>query len=561
MKIKYPIALLGLCLTLPFSALASDGVERVVSFNSDISIEKSSDIAVTESIDYYFPSAKHGIYRYIPYAYTDKDNKKFYLKVSDVSVSRDGREETYKQTYEGDNFVLKIGDADKTIDGNHKYKISYRLNGTINAFADHDELYWNVTGNNWTVPLAGVTAKVTSPAGPLDTKCFTGTSGSTDQNCQRQTQDNTASFSSDEPLTVVVGLQKGVVEVSEKNYSVISNLISQKGLVAIILLFALPLIIPILVLAYCIKLIKRKGQDLGVKYKTIAPEFAPPGKLEPAQMGAILDEKVHDRDLTAEIIKLACDGYITIKEIKSGLFGKDYELTAKKDLPKSKKDYEIMIVDTLFDGNKSVKISDLKKRTTGQKDWQVVKDGVYADMAKSGYFVEDPQKVRNKYLLVGVLMIFAGVFTFLVGSLGISIILSGIIFAITAGFMPQRSAEGTQLLNQIKGFKMFIGEAEKYRSKWAEKENLFFDFLPYAVLFGITGKWAKAFEGMDIDHPDWYQGNWNTFNTVIFVNSLNSFSTGFVSTTSTSASTGGSGFSSGGGFSGGGFGGGGGGSW
>ena len=83
------------------------------------------------------------------------------------------------------------------------------------------------------------------------------------------------------------------------------------------------------------------------------------------------------------------------------------------------------------------------------------------------------------------------------------------------------------------------------------------EFLPYAIAFGVEKEWAKAFEGIIIPNPTWYDGGSggvSTFNAVSLTNSVGGFSTAFATSSGTSAS-------SGGGSSGGGGGGGGGGSW
>jgi len=128
-------------------------------------------------------------------------------------------------------------------------------------------------------------------------------------------------------------------------------------------------------------------------------------------------------------------------------------------------------------------------------------------------------------------------------------------------FMPKRTKKGTEAYWHILGFKEYINTAEKYRAQFYEKENIFEKYLPYAIIFGLADKWAKAFEGIYNRPPSWYEGDFGPrFTTLVFVNSvsrsLSSANSAFVSR----PGGGGSGFG-GGGFSGGGGGGGGGGSW
>ena len=128
--------------------------------------------------------------------------------------------------------------------------------------------------------------------------------------------------------------------------------------------------------------------------------------------------------------------------------------------------------------------------------------------------------------------------------------------------MPRRTATGTGALRRVWGFRRFIDESEKERARFAEQQHLFSEYLPYAVVFGATDKWARAFAGLDDTLPatPWYTGV-HPFTVAGFSQSMDGFATTTAGTiASTPAASGSSGFG-GGGFSGGGGGGGGGGSW
>lgn len=538
--------------------------EKINSFHADITINTNGTIDISEKIDYFFSDYRHGIYRYLPYLYEDESGKKFKLNFSDFSTKYvDGTQVPFKKSTDGNNILLKIGDPDKTLTGPKTYLINYSAKGAINYFDDYDELYWNVTGNDWAANIEKSSATVILPESTdynsIKARCLTGEYGSKEEDCTIQKKDNRINFSSKEKsLTVVVGWNKGVVEFVAKDYNFFSNL-SPTALLAIHLL---PLIIPITTLIIMIKKIKRKGGIYDHGY-TITPEFAPPKNINPAEMGVIMDSKVDPSDLTSEIINFAVKGIIKIKELKKRVLrSQDYELIVDKGLPSNAKAYEKDIFNEIFRGNRTVKLSQLKQRTDAYSGFNAINDKLYEQMKTEGYFVENPHKVRNRYLAIGMLVIILAGASFWYTGLMISLILTGLIIAISGRYMPKRTPKGQELARKIVGFKEFISKAEKYRAKWAEKENLFFSFLPYAVLFGVTNKWAKAFKDISVKQPDWYEGNWHTFNTVIFASSLSSFNSSWQTSSRGSAAAGNaSGFSSSGGFSGGGFGGGGGGSW
>ncbi len=136
--------------------------------------------------------------------------------------------------------------------------------------------------------------------------------------------------------------------------------------------------------------------------------------------------------------------------------------------------------------------------------------------------------------------------------------------------MRQRTKKSIELMGKLLGLKNFIEVAEVDRINMLVEENpsYFYNILPYAYVMGLTDKWAKNFENINIEKPTWYVG---TSNTDVFdvwmmsrmMNSCNrSISNNIKFTVSDDSGGGGGGFSAGGGgFSGGGFGGGGGGSW
>ena len=131
--------------------------------------------------------------------------------------------------------------------------------------------------------------------------------------------------------------------------------------------------------------------------------------------------------------------------------------------------------------------------------------------------------------------------------------------------MRKRTDQGTVWYGKLLGFKEFIEKAEKDRILRLvdENPNYFYKVLPYAYVLGVTDKWAKKFEGINIQQPEWYRGYYpgNVFTTMYFVNTMSRSMSHIqqVATSKPSASSGGGGGYSGGGFSGGGFSGGGGG--
>jgi uncharacterized membrane protein len=508
-------------------------------------------------------------------------------------VERNNESEPYTTSFVGDKLEVKIGDPDVTLIGAQTYTIVYTASAAVNFFDDHTELYWNVTGSDWEVPLGAVevSARLATQVAvdQLQVRCFTGIVGATTEDCTTTTSDSAAGAQANgQPLTIVFGWPNGVV-TKPANYDEIR---STAGTTRIgrffkqpIVFWGLNIVWPFLVGLWLIQHWRKRGRDVPGKGTVIA-QYEPPAGLTPGEMGTLYDEHANHRDVIATIVDLAVRGYLEITEIETKKLlrtSKDYELTCTKDFQKNStlREHERIVLAGLFLSEKvvslkgmvakldagewsktepllqkKVKLSDLKGSFAN--DLKDIRDKLYAQVRDQGYFTANPNTVRIVYIVAGLAM--AGLGFLLVEFFIVGPITAGLLVAAVGPFMPKRTAKGAEALWHAKGFKLFLEKAEKYRIKWQEKENIFETYLPYAMAFGVADKWTKAFEGLQKEAPNWYHGNSSTFNTVMFWSAMNSFSTASAKSFAPPAASGGSGLG-GGGFSGGGFGGGGGGSW
>lgn len=140
---------------------------------------------------------------------------------------------------------------------------------------------------------------------------------------------------------------------------------------------------------------------------------------------------------------------------------------------------------------------------------------------------------------------------------------------VAACMMEKRTDKSIDLMGKILGLRNFIETAEADRINLLVEENpsYFYEVLPYAYVLGVTDKWAKNFENINIESPSWYYGDDSAlmdawFYSHMMRNCSTTVAKNIHINTDAIDSGGGGGFSSGGGgFSGGGFGGGGGGAW
>ncbi len=566
----------------PRHAQATLGFDwELSSFNSDITIRENGSLFIKETIVADFSrDAHHGIYRTIPVKYRDKYGQSFKLRYNIKSVKdKNGNDWWYSESTGGDYVELKIGDPDRMFTEPKTYIITYEIQRAISfQFQDHDELYWNATGEEWTIPILNASASITYPSAipenAVQTACFTGGYGSNETSCDYQINGNTIYYestrtlNSHEGLTIVAGFPKGYITPITVMQKIWWTLQDNWGY-----------LIPVLTFIILYYLWWTRGRDPEINRNTVMPIYKPPEGLTPSEAGTLIDEKVDMHDLSATIIDMAVRGYLKIKETKkkNWIFeDTDYEFELIKDYKSdSLKDHEIKTMEALFGSDKTRKLSDLQNKF--YKDLPGIKKTIYKQMVNKKFLPSDPNNVRQAYQGFGITIIVIVFFTFGLFvhysiAIPIGIGLSGLLLILFAKYMPAKTKKGVQMYYQVLGLEMFIKTAERDRLKWKENENIFEQLLPYAMAFRITDKWSKAFEGLYKNAPKWYSSSdpnfINNFNTGYLIGKLNSLSNNMNSTFTSAprssgsggAWSGGSGFG-GGGFSGGGFGGGGGGGW
>ena len=592
------LALAGLVALVPAAPGAAQGFESTPRFDVDITIEPSGAVLVTETIVQDFGSTpRHGIFRYIPnrLGYDDRYDRVYPIDLLEVRASPSTPDDVETKE-EGGNFVIRIGDPDIEITGEHTYTIVYRVEGALNDFTDHQELYWNALGTDWEQPIGRMRVRVEGPGAVIRVACYQGPFGSTLGCTRGQIRDGVGVFVQEglgayTAMSVVVALPPGsaanAAPILEERWS-LNRAFSRTpttvggslGLMA-------------LAVGGFGWLMWKRGRDLRFRGSAVDQvmgpsrgegetqavpllergagpvEFAPPEEIRPGQVGTLIDEEANTLDVTATIVDLAVRGYLVIEEIEKKWFlGKaDWRL---KRMPKEAGDllgYERALLDGLFESGDEVELSDLKKEF-GER-LQKVKDALYRDVVARKWFLRRPDKVRQAWVGIGVVTSLAGVgATIALASwtklalLGVPLAIAGLLLLTGAKWMPRRTARGSAITRRVNGFRRVIETAETHMSRWAEEENLFPRFLPFAVVFGCTDKWARAFQGLEQAAQDmsWYVST-RPFAYSEFADQVDSFAVTTSGTISaTPAGSGGSGFG-GGGFSGGGGGGGGGGSW
>ena len=460
-----------------------------------------------------------------------------------------------------DQLKFKIGDPNKTITGVHTYIISYKVSGALTYFSDHDELYWNVTGNEWNVPIANTTSQVVWPEDlkkeDIQTICYTGVYGSSVSDCSYliydRGQDNIKSngvLSASEGLTIVISFPKNIVAVLEpKEFISFWNTLAGKLVSWLLSILALIWYVglPFFIIYKWFKTGRDPKGTIGVTTAWFDPPKTQDGKrfLTPGEVGALGDETVDMKDVSATIVDLARREYLIIDERKKG----DFYLVRRslsEGGPDSLLTYEKTILTKFFGTKKEIRIKDEELSTEVAQ----IKNEMYEQIVEDKLFDKNPQTTRTGYYIVAGIALFTGNF-FL-----------AIVAFLFGRVMPRKTVFGVEAKNVAFSLKNFLTSQKRQLEFQADKQMMFERLLPYAVAFGVERIWAKRFESINLQQPSWYRGYSSAnFNSYLLVSSLSSsFRSINAAATPTRSS---SGFSSGfsGGFSGGGGGGGGGGSW
>jgi uncharacterized membrane protein YgcG len=551
----------------------------ITDFNASILINEDSSFTVRETIAVEFHRPRHGIYREIPCVYSDGKGGTVRTPTRILSVTDGaGRKIRHRISKAGNLVNVRIGDPDKSVTGFQRYEIYYKVENAVLFFEDHDEIYWNVTGNYWKAPIKHAQSSV-SLGVPGITKgyrasCYTGRAGSTEASCRYTPYDNFVEFSTqrslsaEEGLTIAYGWDKGLVSPPSAFSKFLWKINTGQNWI---------FLIPMMSLIVMTNLWRSKGRDPRER-EAVTVMYGPPEHgnrpLSPAEVGSLVDEKLDPRDVTATIVGLAVKGYIKIEEKKENGFifdSRDHYISKLKEADDSLTPFERELMSGLFGLSSGVMVSDLKN--IFYKKLESLKATLYGELIDKKFFSSNPQKVRQLYAGTGVAAAFllAVLFNFsMSSSLGefraiAAGVLTGLPILGFSRYMPAKTRKGTRAYMEILGFEEFLSRAEKDRLERMKDEHLFSRFLPYALALDVADNWAKAFEGIYQEPPDWYVSptGFRTFNTRGFSRSINTAMSSLSSamySAPRSSGTGG-GFSGGGGSSGGGFGGGGGGSW
>ena len=577
MKAAKTIVVLAL-LFCTFTTSAAAKSWRIADFQDNITVEKDGSALVRERISLTFVGEWHGIHRTIPIEYPGPDGTNYELFVDVQSVTDgEGGKLKYESSRLKGNRDLKIYIPD-AIDSTKTVEITYLVRNGTRFFKDYEEFYWNVTGNDWPVPIDHVSAVVRLPdaaAGSLRVQAFTGVYGSTQHDATAKAEGAEAQFETNNPLPMRGGLTIDIYIPKDilKEPSALTKFFWFVGGNPILFL-------PLVTFAGMFVLWWYKGRDPDAGM-SVAPMYEPPPGISPAEAGTLLDDSIHPRDITSTVVDLAVRGYIKIEETaeKVLLFThKDYIFHLLKPREQWGPDlvpHERVMLENVFAGGAETRLSSLKNRFYTAVP--VIREDIMSSLKNKGIYLLDPDSANGYSVVAGIaILIPFAVFQYLgwanffnsIPLLIVCILISLVIWWLFARVMTAKTIKGAKTHIAILGFQEFMNRVDADRLK-RMPPTTFEKYLPYAMALGVEHQWAQAFAGIVKDPPQWYAGPGGSypgvFNPIFFSNSMHSMAGDMhqVFVSAPRASSTGSGFSSGGssgggGFSGGGFGGGGG---
>jgi len=440
--------IISLLLVLMVSVVASATL-RINNFDAQIVLDEKGTLHIEEKLYVDFYSPHHGIERWIPVSYRRPTGENITIALEVISATQDGGSAQYTTSRSGRNILVRIGDPNRTITGKHTYTIAYTVDRALLFRDDYIQLYWNVTGNEWAVPIDAASATVTLPqtvtTADVMTISYVGYYGR-DTLGREATIDDQGRFvftSSQlmpgQGLTIDMAIpREQMVIAAPTTWQRILWFLNANKYAAL----------PILTLIGMFLVWLKVGKD--PRKETIAPRFEPPRGMHPGEAGVLIDDRADLRDISAMVIGLAVKGYLTIREVDAeqegiaekikGLFGHtgplDYEFAKGRDADSDLSSAETTLLNAIFDSAHPDKRLLSSMENEFYKVLPKLKSSLYSGLIKKGYYPNNPERTRKSYAGAGM---FGIVLAIAIGGwsgslyLGLAIALSSLI---VLGFSP-----------------------------------------------------------------------------------------------------------------------------
>lgn len=504
-------------LALALGGSRADGQGRGFSidrFAVSVTVHPDARLDVRETITFDFRGAHQGVYRVIPVRYP-RGGFEFALRLDGVQVyDEDWKPLRADVSYSGRYVRIKAW-VPGAVNATRTITVAYRVRRGLFTVDDHEELYWNVTGDEWDVPIRQAAAVVVGPpaTAPADVRAiaYTGYRGIAGTDFVESRDGNVLVFKTTRPLrpreglTIAVAWPPGAIGRPPAWRSA-----------AWFLQDNWPLGLPLLALALGLVAWRSYGRDPATNL-SIKPEYAPPPELAPAEAGVLVSERAHPSDVIATIVDLAVRGYMRIEPVTQAdgtpdfLFRRLKPILGDPDI----RPFELFVLAKVFDTDWRLNMRLLSEvRRDYDNVFPPVRDELYRNMVRRRLFPTSPDNVRRIWLGVGGFVLAAAGVVYTVppswagyrsGALALGLALSGLVIAAFAPLMPRKTWDGARAMARVQGFREFLERAERDRLERLPPDTLH-RFLPWAIALGVTERWIWRFDGLRVDRPAWYAG-------------------------------------------------------
>lgn len=565
-------SILILLLLLPSLLFAENFTFR--SYDVFVTVHENRVYEIREHIELEFTQISHGIIRDIP---VGSGRDKYILKL--ISSS-----DPYERSYENGYVSFRLGSADEYVLGPKSYDLVYTLDVGADEYEEYDEVYLNLLGSEWGVPVNNFTFKVDLPS-EVDPDYVFITSGQygnksntrvrySISNDRKSIEGYAPYMYTNEAITLRVEFEEGTFKGARKplNLSIPALLISILGTILIVL--------------FSYYLFARFGRD---EKPVVVVRFDPPEGLNPCEVGYIKDGVVDEEDLTAMVFYWADKGYIRIEEDK-----KDFTLVKIKEISSEANDGERIFFNTLM-FQERVSSKDLERAKFGDRLHENIIPIIRKRFERGECLLKD-KKARNATLIINmcalVYTIFSGLmltlntldialfgvavsffqfvllstffkrifenkefakkgytyfsFLFAIAASGLAFVIENIfsyssyenlaisfiislvlvvgmfLLCLLATVTEKRTAYAQKKLEEILGYREFIEKVEidKLKALIDSDPEYFYHNLSYAITLGLEKKWAKKFSSITLRTPDWYSG-YRVAEDALFYSALN----------------------------------------
>ena len=507
--------------------------EKIYLFDVKIDVQTDGSINITENITL---NAKHqqirrGIYRDIPVSFGNQ--------LDSISLTMDGQTHPFFTENKGRNLRVNFGNDNYIPQGRHTYSFNYTYKNAIKFFKNYDELYWNITGNDWNFVIDKARAQVSLPANAHvqseNISLYTGPSGAKESNASQVgnlTFETTRPLSYREGFTIAVPFDKGAVEQPPL-------LTRLKDSFSFSVLFSFALFIFLIIYAV--------GSWLKVGRDPVYPDIAyyePPKDISPAFTYFLYNKMADSKFIACILLDLAMKGYIEIQTEKKSFSRPQVALWRKKIDSKGLPTEEKMVFDKIFtfsfgdvcmlDCSAGGLLNEIMKQlhkyfTEESKAYimgnssYIIKaviivaclgivpfiftapEAIFINLHFSAFFVVFSLLTKNPFFKILIRIFIIGFYSpfwsQMINSPGAFLCLVFYIASLWGlGYymqlIPNVTPLGRELFEKLNGFKKYIKTAEVNRfavSNPMDEEKIFCDYLPYAFAMGLENQWIKKF--------------------------------------------------------------------